>query len=138
MAQSLSPEGFLFQGFGPKSGAEDEEALFFRRQGAPAPPRRRREYFSKARRLLACGVPNTRLAEVHIDVCVAFERRAQGDERGACVRWVACRIRIIQERTKVGMWPEFGVRRQRGQWMPTANRPGMRGSPCSLCKYASQ
>ena len=50
-------------------------------------PRRPREHFSKAWRLLACGVPNARLAEVHIDVGVAFECRAQGDECGPCVRW---------------------------------------------------
>ena len=35
--------------------------------------------------------------------------RGFGDECGACVCWVARCIRIVQERIKVGTWPEFGV-----------------------------
>ena len=77
MAQSLRPEGFLFEDFAPTWGAKDEEALLLRRQGMVANPygrlpRRRRKHFSKAWRLFACGVPNARFAEVHIDVGVAF------------------------------------------------------------------
>ena len=82
----------------------------------PTYTRRRRKHFSQAWRLFACRVPYARFAEVHIDVGVAFERRSQHNECGACVSSVTCHVHVIQKRIEeVVTRPEFGVRRQKGR-----------------------
>ena len=90
-------------------------------------PRQRRKFRPKALRFLARSVPNPRFVEVQIYVGVLCQRSAEGTEGRDCAFGRARDVCVIQKCIQVLTRAEGGM----GRWMPTANSPGINGSPCS-------
>ena len=123
------------KGMTPKRRAQHHHALLFGREGPIAHPCRRAVRISgdlirKTHRLNPSRVPDFRPAQVHIEVGVRGQRLTQCSECGGSAFCGARNVRVIQKCKQIFAWLKGCVRSPQRLWMPTANKPGMSGSPC--------